>query len=255
MKRLPIILQVMITFLLLLTGVAVATEPSSVIPQDGAFELSEFEGGVTSLGLYERMSTLCEKNHGEVTYVIPKQVGRYKRLSEVGASEALDYVTSRLHGDNTWFMSCDGNLRFMVEKRLRAMNNGHDTAAFYMDRGLEGVNYLRMGDTPAYANTKLVQKTPEQKKAFREQMAWEVATMGTDFVKPEDTSRYIGFYKGNYEGGSCKSVAIKEMSKKETNRMIVYDFKVCNRRVASLGQRVIENHGTEFMYADFLARP
>ncbi|MDP2689747.1 MAG: hypothetical protein Q8P48_06515 [Deltaproteobacteria bacterium] len=255
MKRLSRILQVLVAFSFITSAANAEDTIRTSIPGNGAFRLAEFEGGSTSLELYERMSRLCGENNGKAVYVIPKEIGRYKRLVEASAKEAFDYISSRPRSDIAWYMACSGNVRFMVEKMLRSMNRGEDTAAFYLNRGLEGVSYIKDAATVSYANSAVVEKTPEQKEAFREQMAWEVSTVKRDFVKPEDTSRYIGFYNGNYENTSCSRVSIKEMPREENAAIVVYDFKVCDRKVASLGQRVIENNGTENMYANFLARP
>lgn len=253
MKRLSRILQVLVTCSLI-TSFANAEDPiKTTIPENGFFKLAELKGGSSTVDLYEQMSALCADNGGKAVFVVPKEIGRYKRLAEVTPDEALDYIVSRLNTDSAWLMSCDGNIRFVVEKNLRSMNRGEETASFYLNRGLEGVNYLASGESVSYAKTVLVEKTPEQKVAFREQMALEVSTMGKDFVKPEDTSRYIGFYNGRYENTSCSHISIKEMDKKETSAVVVYDFKVCNRQVASLGSKVMEN--TSSMYASFFARP
>lgn len=255
MKRLSLsrILQVLVTFSLLTSGANAADSFKTTIPENGIFKLSEFKGGSTTVDLYENMSALCAENAGKAVFVVPKEIGRYKRLAEVNSDEALDYIVARLNTDSAWYMSCNGNIRFVVEKLMKSMNKGEETAAFYLNRGLEGVSYIARGETPAYANTVLVEKTPEERMAFREQMAWEVSTIRKDFVKPEDTSRYIGFYNGQYKKTNCSHISIKEMDKKETSTIVVYDFKVCDRHVASLGSRVIENHST--MYASFLARP
>ncbi|MFQ5736652.1 MAG: hypothetical protein ACE5GY_07295 [Thermodesulfobacteriota bacterium] len=255
MKRLAMILQFLVTLTLLTSNVNAGQAAKPTIPEEGFFNLAEFEGGTTSTGLYERMSALCRENGGNAVYVIPKEIGRYKRLVEVSSNEAFDYVIRTEQSDNAWYMACNGGLRFLVEKNLRSMNRGDNTAAFYLNRGLEGVNYLEKGAVVSYADTKLVKKTPEQREAFREQMAREVSTMRRDFVKPEDTSRYIGFYNGRYENTSCKRVSIKEMPKKNSTMMVVYDFKVCGTKVASLGSRVIEHNDAANMYANFLARP
>jgi len=253
MKRLSIILQVLVTFSLIASSANAENSVKTSIPKDGFFKLAEFNGGSNTVELYEHMSRLCAENGGKAVFVVPKEIGKYKRLSEVSSDEALDYVVSRLDTDSAWFMACNGPVRFMLEKNLKAMNNGVETASFYMNRGLEGVNYLASGEVVSYAKTAFVTKTPEQKEAFREQMAREVSTVGKDFVKPEDTSRYIGFYNGQYKNTGCNYVSIKEMDKKETTTATVYDFKVCDRQVASLGSRVIENNPS--MFASFYARP
>jgi len=256
MKRLSRTLQALVAISLIASAANAENSIKTTIPENGSFKLAEFKGGSSTVDLYEHMTGLCSENNGKAVFVVPKEIGRYKRLAEVTADEALDYIVSRLNTDSAWLMSCDGNIRFMVEKNLRSMNRGEETASFYLNRGLEGVNYLASGATVSYANTTLVEKTPEQKVAFREQMAWEVSAMGKDFVKPEDTSRYIGFYNGRYENTSCSHISIKEMDKKETSTVVVYDFKVCDRQVASLGSRVIDNSGNSSnMYASFLARP
>ena len=253
MKRLSMILQALVTVSLIASAANAEDSFKTTIPENGFFKLAEFKGGSSTVDLYEHMSGLCAENGGKAVFVVPREIGRYKRLAEVTPDEALDYIVSRLNSDSAWYMSCDGNIRFMVEKNLRSMNRGEETAAFYLNRGLEGINYLASNEPVSYANTAIIEKTPEQKVAFREQMAWEVSTIGRDFVKPEDTSRYIGFYNGRYEKTNCSRISIKEMDKKEASAVVVYDFKVCDKLVASLGSRVMENSSN--IYASFLARP
>lgn len=223
-----------LTLLLTVSAIAAASDINleKVLPADGRFRLVDED----SRSLLDRMASLCAGNGGEAAYIIPRRHGRLTRLTVVTLKDA------RLNADDTesyWIMSCDGGMKFLVEKESKAMNNGAEVASFHSNRGLLGVDYIKDGAVAAGVEPAV---DPAMTDEFLKEMAGEVNAMGLDFVRARDGRRYLGERSGE-KGLFCEGVVIKELEGSGVAR--VHDFKVCGTRVVKTG----ENSGSTALVA------
>ncbi len=195
------------------------------------------DGRYGILDLYEHANALCQKKGGRAVYVIPKRNGRYKLLTEVRAEEAFDYILHSAGGNGAWYMACEGDERFLVTKNY-TFKGSLASVDVIPGRGLEGVDYVKDG-YKVPQRTVVAEEKPLNKAEFLKKMAWEVASVRNDFLKPGEGARYLGFYNGPYNSTGCEWVSVKQIDGARVPGRFtakIYDFKVCGDKVASLGQ-------------------
>lgn len=194
------------------------------------------------LDLFQQAIAACEKENGNVTFVIPKASGNYARLVSVDAAVAFDYLASSAGRDTAWFAACasdeEGNslAGFLVEKYYGHKATQVKTARVFPGRTLAGVNYVREFTAPAEEEVKYDPAEHAQERALT---AREAASMRTDFVKPDGAVKYTGVYNGEYKNTGCGYVTVKvtgRLNLKNTLQAKAYDFKVCKDKVAFLGE-------------------
>lgn len=204
----------------------------------------ELAGPLATADLFQEMTSICRLNSGAASFVITKKDGRYKRLMAVEPVEAFEFIfTAR--GESAWYMACSGEKRFAVEKNYSSVNKGRNIASIIPGRGLEGVDYVRAGKA-AVESWQAPKETPEELMRFRANMAWEIASVQTGFVKPHNGARYIGTYSSDR---SCDNVSIREIGSDDRDGRI-YDFKVCSDKVAFIGERDGSGANLKDMYAN-----
>lgn len=222
----------------------------AVAPENGDFTLEE-----SGLELYQRMTTLCREKKGTAAFIIPKTYGIHKRLTEVNAPEAFNYIATAGLEDNGWIMACSARARFMVEKNFQSITKGVETASFFAGRGLEGVTYVKAGEAIKAVEPEKAALSPEEMAASRESMAREVAWLKMNFVKPIGSVKQIGFYNGTYRTTGCDYATVKEVNRTLSKRQYqakVYDYKVCGSTAVAVGERNVQvvSDGTGAMYAN-----
>lgn len=233
-------------------------------PSDGTFNLSSFgsekgrAAGYSGIDLFEEMTALCAKTNGTPAYVVPVSYGISKRLTKVSAVDAFSYVMNSGSNNSAWFMACDGPSRFVVEKEYRFSANALESASFYADRLLENVNYVEDGSTVRRRQARIL-STEESDRILKE-TALEVAQMKTGFVKAVDGSRFTGTYEASVTDTRCAKVSVKYAAAAISNETqvasaTIYDFKVCDNRVARLGQRMERDTRTLNAYATTMIEP
>jgi hypothetical protein len=218
------------------------------MPENGDFTL---DGNVTSF--FQRMTTLCRENKGTTTFVIPKTYGNHKRLTEVSAIEAFNYVATAGIEDNGWLMACSGSAKFMVEKNFQSITKNVETASFYAGRGLEGVSYVKAVGAANVKEPERKPLTPAMQAQVREQMALEIAGIKMNFVKSTAGVKFIGLYKGESNNTGCTVATVKEVERPLSRKQYqakVYDYKVCGSNVAELAERSVQvvSDGTAGIY-------
>lgn len=215
-----------LTLMLTVSAIAAASDinPEKVLPADGRFRLENDD----SRSLLDSMASLCKDNGGEAAYIIPKRHGSLTRLTEVSLEEAR---VNAVGPESYWIMSCGGEVRFLVEKESKAMNNGAEVASFHSNRGLLGVDYIKDEGAAELIETAAVHASAE---GFLEEIARDVNALGLDFVRARDGKRYIGERTGK-KGVFCEGVSIKELN--GTGGVTVHDFKVCASRVVRTGEK------------------
>lgn len=218
-----------LTLLLTVSAIVAASDINleKVLPADGRFRLENDD----SRSLLERMASLCKDNGGEASYIIPRRHGRLTRLTEVSLGEARVNAESP---ESYWIMSCDGGMKFLVEKESKAMNNGAELASFHSNRGLLGVDYIKNSSVTAHVEETVA--TQAESEGFLKEMALEINAMGLDFVRARDGKRYMGERTGG-KGLFCEGVVIKELEGAGVAR--VHAFKVCDSRVVKTGEKSV----------------
>jgi len=191
--------------------------------------------GYSSLDVLETASLSCVNNGGHVLYVIPKKYGAFKRLTEVPALEAFQYIL--LQGSKSvWFVACDGkaSARFQVFKNYGFINDGEDVARFRQGLVLDDVNYVKEERAEA-ARLARLQKTRSSAVESLEATAREIAVLKKGFVKNIAGKRYYGSYSDEGKG-RCAAVSLRRMDvKEEAVVTVVHDYKVCSGKVTRLG--------------------
>lgn len=193
-------------------------------------------GKYSNLDTYEYMSALCKKNNGSPEIVITKRYGKYLRLTHVNTVEGSSYIISSGKDKDPWFFACNGSRRFLVEKDYQ-YKPGEDNLYFHMNRGLEGIDFVKSDDSEALALLNLRGMEPAMDEAVRtdfvEEMAWEVASMQMNFVKTYAGERFSGQFYGTK--AECGYVIIKQSQPEEKETVeTAYNYRVCNNKVASL---------------------
>ncbi|MBI5492297.1 MAG: hypothetical protein HY893_05120 [Deltaproteobacteria bacterium] len=199
-------------------------------------------GKYSNLDMYEYMSALCKKNNGSPEIVITKRYGKYLRLTHVSTAEGSSYIISNGKEKDPWFFACNGSRRFVVEKDYQYKPD-EDNLYFRLNRGLEGIDFVKSDDSEAVALLNLRGMEPAMDEAgrtdFVEEMAWEVANMQMNFVKTYAGERFSGQFYGSK--AECGYVIIKQSQPEEKQTVeTAYNYRVCNNRVASLDGRGIK---------------
>lgn len=226
---------------------AIAPYGEVSMPAQNELTLGIYRG----VDLYEQMYAVCAKTNGSMTFVVPRRYGSFKRLTEVSAPEAFSYILTE-KGNSFWYMACDGEKRFVVEKNYNFKKGSPEKATVSLRRGLEGVNYVKNGSSVPASVTSVASHL--ERSRYIEETAWEVATLKTNFVKVHDGSRYEGFYKNDSSG--CSTVSVKAKAPHEEGNALlsvsrVYDFKVCGVKVAKMGEREENSEGDMNIRTDY----
>lgn len=218
------------------------------IPEAGEYALAW--DGYSAADLYQHATAACRNDGGTPLFLIPRSSGRHKRLTKVGALSAFRYILSTGGPEDTvWYIACEGDRRFVVEKNYRLLTGGVESATVILDRGLEGVSYAEnwgRAEEPAGGPLSTVvaavtgrgRRADEPTKKFLRQMAREVAFVGGNLVRLNGPSRYSGFYSKSSSAPGCAEVSINHMQyspDKDETRIKVYDFRVCGSKVKSTG--------------------
>ncbi len=217
-------------------------------PEAGEYALTG--DGYSAADLYQHAIAACRKDGGTPLFLIPSSNGRHKRLTKVDALSAFRYILSTGGPEDTvWYIACEGDRRFVVEKNYRSLTGGVDLATVILDRGLEGVNYAEnwgLPEEPARGPLSTVVavvtgrggRTNEPTKKFLKQMAREVAFVGGNLMRVNGQSRYSGFYSESPSAPGCAEVSINHVlysPEKNQTRIKIYDFRVCDSKVKSTG--------------------
>ncbi len=101
-------------------------------------------GFYSSLDMYQYMGALCRKNGGTPVPVVTNRVGKKARLTEVAEDTAFDYIFNSGDGRDPWLLECNGPKKFLLEKTYR-FGPGDSEFYYHSGRGLEGVNYVKLG--------------------------------------------------------------------------------------------------------------
>ncbi|MBI5389739.1 hypothetical protein HZB01_05170 [Candidatus Woesearchaeota archaeon] len=231
--------------------------------------------------MYQYASVLCRKNGGDMLFVIPGasfsgfaskeealkqalQLGLNKdsvnlyesidgswNFSTPGLVEAKDALTAFINrfsktNSSSMIFACKGEKKFVIREDFK----GDYKAFFASNRGLEGVDYI----TKEAANKiGLQDKTsvlaapasvePTKQVGFEEQMAQDVSAQKTPTIKIHAGSKYTGRYNG-VSGDGCDLVSVTKVwdpALKEKGRVDVNNYKVCQGKVASMGETGVES--------------
>jgi hypothetical protein len=220
-------------------------------PEAGEYRLAR--DGYSAVDLYQHATGACASDGGTPLFLIPSSNGRHKRLTRVDALSAFRYIFSTGGPEDTvWYIACEGDWRFVVEKNYRAFTGGVELATITLDRGLEGVNYAENWGRPeepargplstvvaaVAAVTGRGSRANKPTKKFLKQMAREVAFIEGNLVRSSGPSKYSGFYSDSPSEPGCAEVSINHVLYSPENnqtRIKVYDFHVCDSKVKSTG--------------------
>ncbi len=167
--------------------------------------------------------------------------------------------------DTVWYIACDGEERFMVEKNYRSLSGGIEMATVKMDTGLKGVNYAENWGTPEepsgiFGKVTAKLRKPDGRlhkpsKKFLMQMAREVVFMKGNLVRIEGRSRYTGFYSGSPHMPECENVSIKHIQyqpSKDHTQVDAYDYQLCDDKMKMVGTSKKTSPGKLNIFAMFL---
>jgi len=195
--------------------------------------------GYSAVDTFQQAYAACRKKGGDMTFVIPKQYGTFKRLTKVGAVEAFDHIL--LNGGNgAWYISCEGPSKFRILKNYSFLTGNVEVAEVRNNVGIDSVNYAADEAKEKVRIAALVRR-PLSESVFLENTALELAFLKKDFVKPNGGTRYYGTYNKSSLLG-CDNVSISHRINENSQRKIskVLDYSVCGGRVAMTGEREID---------------
>lgn len=216
------------------------------MPGNGEIRFAATEAGAAgdfasykATDLFAHMTALCRKVNGHPVYVVPRNYGSSKRMTEVNAVEAFRYIASSGSG-GAWELACEGKSKFLLSKDYNFGEDAWSAARFFSGRGLEGVNYIREdGRTLRASYDRLIDRETEIKAV--EAVAFEVSDLKMGFVKAGVAGRYEGLYlKTDFNG--CDIVSVRNGL--YDGRTIVRDFKVCSGTIALLKEKTEEGSPT-----------
>lgn len=182
--------------------------------------------GYSSLDILETASLSCVSSGGHTLYVIPKKYGKFKRLTEVSALEAFQFILVQ-GSKSVWFVACDGkaSARFQVFKNYSFINDGDDVAQFRQGLVLEDVNYVKE-EGAEVARLANLQKTRSSDVEPLEATAREIALLKKGFVKNIEGKRYFGSYHGESKG-RCAAVSLRRIDLMDNAKVtIVHDYRI-----------------------------
>jgi hypothetical protein len=217
--------------------------------EPGEYAFVEGRSGYGAIDLYQHTIAACAKLDGELTFVIPRSSGKLKRLTKVDAFSAFRHIlASGGLIDTVWYIACDGEERFMVEKNYRVLSGDVEMATVSVDRGLEGVDYAESWASPeelkgiegilAKVASKVTGKPHKPSKKFLKQMVREVAFMKGNLVRIQGASRYTGSYSASSAEPECGDVSIKHIHyepKTDQTRVNAYDYRLCGGNIKRVG--------------------
>jgi len=210
--------------------------------------LSSGKRGYSSIDIFEMATLSCRGGGGEIIYIIPKKYGRFKRLTEVRALEAFQYILMK-GSASVWLVACNGkgSARFQVLKNYDFVGDGVETAEFRSGLVLDDVNYVK-DESVETARLAELQKRWPVAPASLEGTAREMAAIKRGFVKNISGKRYYGSYRGE-AGGGCGDVRLRRLDSGEALRLtVVYEYRVCAGHVS-----LIRLSKTEESIADSVA--
>lgn len=200
----------------------------------------------TAIDLFQHFTSACEGAGGEREFVVPLVHGRFKRLTQVDAVNAFNYILMSGDDGGAWYMACetgDRDTRFIVKKNYSFINDGTEVAEVHYGRTLAGVNYARFGEEAVSEDARKRGRLEGlSTDEFLAEIAKNAASLRVDFVKPHAGSRYLVSYTKTGRTG-CEYVTIEHLRKRviEENRTdLVYEYKVCGDKVAKLDERRID---------------
>ena len=230
--------------------------------EPGEYVLSDGGSGYRGIDLYQHAVAACAELDGELTFVVPRSSGKFKRLAKVDAISAFRHIlASSGPMDTVWYIACDGEERFAVEKNYRVLSGGVESATVSIDRGLEGVNYAENWGSPEEPLSikgmlaRVTGKTHKPSKKFLRQMAHEVVFMKGNIVRIQGASRYTGTYSGSFADPGCDDVSIKHIHyEPKTNRTMIdaYDYQICDSNIKRVRTSEESSPGKLDLFAMFI---
>jgi len=194
--------------------------------------LSSGKSGYSSIDIFEMATLSCRDGGGDIVYIIPKKYGRFKRLTEVGAVEAFQYILMK-GSASVWLAACNGKgaARFQVLKNYTFAGDGPETVEFRPGLVLDDVNYVKDEGVEALRLAELQRRWPSV-PASLEGTAREMAAIKRGFVKNISGKRYYGSYRSEAKGG-CGDVKLRRLDSGEASKLtVVYEYRVCADRVS-----------------------
>ncbi|MFQ5427800.1 MAG: hypothetical protein ACE5EZ_02355 [Thermodesulfobacteriota bacterium] len=192
--------------------------------------------GYSAIDIFETVTLSCQGRGGYPLYVVPRKYNGFKRLTEVSALEAFEYILAK-HKSGAWFAACDGapGARFQVMKNYDFINDGVELAELREGLVLGDVDYVKDKGAETSRLAVLENSWPRSPKSL-EMTAREIARIKVGYVQKFDGKRHYGTYKGDIERGRCASVSIKSVADDMDIRVSeVHDYKVCRGKVYALG--------------------
>ncbi len=197
---------------------------------------SDVSGAYSAIDIFETATLTCRSRGGYPLYVVPRKYGDFKRLTEVGALEAFEYILGK-GVKGVWFVACDGpsKVRFQVMKNYDFINDGEKIAELREGLVLDDVNYVKDKKAES-ARLAALQRSWPKSFVSLEGTAREIAALKMGYVRTFDGKKNYGSYKGLMDGGRCASVSIKSVTEDNSVRVSeVRDYKVCSGKVYALG--------------------
>lgn len=196
------------------------------------------EIGYTAADLFEHAYAACFKTDGKLSFVVTKELGKFKRLVEVGAVEAFTEIIAAKE-DNAWFIACDGPYRFVVTKDYSVMTKGENLASLAPGRTLSGINYLKKGEfSMTFADTADTASEEKPIESFLERMASEVAIVKEKLARVRKGTECLERRIEHLEGakpadGTAPAAPAAEGIQKGKDGDEPYGLKVCDAVVES----------------------
>ncbi|MFQ5480616.1 MAG: hypothetical protein ACE5DW_05000 [Thermodesulfobacteriota bacterium] len=197
---------------------------------------SDESGGYSAIDIFETATITCNKRGGYPLYVVPRQYGDFKRLTEVSALTAFEYILGK-GVKGVWFVACDGpaEVRFQVMKNYDLINDGEKIAELREGLVLDDVNYVKDKKAETARLAALERSWPKTFVSL-EGTAREIAALKMGYVRTFNGKKNYGSYRGDLEKGRCASVSIKSVAEGDSVRVSeVHDYKVCSGKVYALG--------------------
>ncbi|WKZ32776.1 MAG: hypothetical protein QY316_12840 [Thermodesulfobacteriota bacterium] len=231
----------MLIYRIILAALLAALLASGGASAAGKGELPNLSGGpidgnLAGIDVYNKMRAFCNEEGGRPLAVVSKRFGGFVRLVEVTPDDAAEHIASGGEGKYPWYLACEGDSRFIVEKDYRYSPGEPEKFHLSRGRGLEWLDYIKAEEPEKIARLEARSVKAEKTEArentrLLEEVALQASSLRMDFVRAVNGARYEAKYNSVEKAGACSRVTVKYEAQGPSGEKF-FDYRVCGQDVA-----------------------
>lgn len=189
-----------------------------------------------SIDVYNQARAICNDEGGRPLAVVSRRFGGFVRLVEVTPDEAAEHIASGREGKYPWYLACEGEARFIVEKDYQYSPGEPEKFHLSRGRGLEWLDYIKAEEPEKIAGLEARSVRAEKNELqedtrLLEEVALQASSLRMDFVRAGNGARYEAKFSSVEKSGACSRVTVKyEVLGHPVEKS--FDYRVCGQDVA-----------------------